>query len=90
MNDQYPPSATSRPARLVPEIGLDVSPPASLNDPEGMSIWLRDHGVEEVECVTPDFAGVGRGKVMPTSKRKRPPSGEGGRLVEPGLIRAGR
>ena len=71
MNDQYPPTAATRPLRLVPEIGLDVSPPASLNDVEGLAIWLRDHAVEEVECVTPDFAGVGRGKVMPALKFTR-------------------
>jgi glutamine synthetase len=68
MTDLYPPSVAGRPARLIPEIGLDISPPATLDDADGMSIWLRDHGVEEVECVTPDFAGIGRGKVMPTSK----------------------
>ncbi len=71
MNDLYPPSAATRTARLIPEIGLDVSPPATLDDADGMSMWLRDHGVEEVECVTPDFAGIGRGKVMPTSKFTR-------------------
>ena len=29
--------------------------------------WLREYRVDEVECVTPDVAGVARGKVMPAS-----------------------
>lgn len=30
--------------------------------------WLRARGIEDVECITPDLAGVPRGKMMPTSK----------------------
>lgn len=30
--------------------------------------WLRMRGIEDIECITPDFAGVPRGKMMPTSK----------------------
>ncbi len=30
--------------------------------------WLRARGIEELECVVPDQAGVARGKIMPTSK----------------------
>ncbi len=68
MNDQVLPTAEARPGRVTPEIGLDLSPPAGIAGIEELAVWLRDHGVEEVECVTPDFAGIGRGKVMPASK----------------------
>ncbi len=68
MNDPFSPGGESRMRRVIPEISLDASPPASLDNIEDLAIWLRDHGVEEVECVTPDFAGIGRGKVMPTDK----------------------
>ncbi|GMG81328.1 glutamine synthetase family protein [Paralimibaculum aggregatum] len=51
-----------------PEISLDVSPNASVRSEAALSAWLREHGVEEVECVAPDFAGIGRGKVMPAGK----------------------
>ncbi len=51
-----------------PEISLDVSPNASIRTETALAEWLREHGVEEVECVTPDFAGIGRGKVMPAAK----------------------
>ncbi|WP_027486817.1 glutamine synthetase family protein [Allorhizobium undicola] len=30
--------------------------------------WLRARGIEDIECITPDLAGVPRGKMMPTSK----------------------
>lgn len=32
------------------------------------SEWLRVRGIEDIECITPDFAGVARGKMMPSSK----------------------
>ena len=71
MNDAYPPSASSNSGRINPEISLGVSPPSSTDTIDDLAIWLRDHGVEEVECVTPDFAGIGRGKVMPAAKFTR-------------------
>ncbi|PWW01354.1 L-glutamine synthetase [Hoeflea marina] len=30
--------------------------------------WLRDRGIEDIECITPDLSGVPRGKMMPSSK----------------------
>ncbi|WP_019998323.1 glutamine synthetase family protein [Aureimonas ureilytica] len=30
--------------------------------------WLRARGIEDVECITPDLAGVARGKMMPAKK----------------------
>ena len=51
-----------------PEIGLDVSPALETGSAEELYKWLRDYRVDEVECVTPDVAGVARGKVMPASK----------------------
>ena len=30
--------------------------------------WLRIRGIEDIECITPDIAGVPRGKMMPSSK----------------------
>jgi glutamine synthetase len=32
------------------------------------ALWLRTRGIEDVECITPDLAGVPRGKMMPSSK----------------------
>jgi glutamine synthetase len=71
MSDRYPFSTEPGRGRIEPEISLGVSPPSSMNNIGDLAIWLRDHGVEEVECVTPDFAGIGRGKVMPASKFTR-------------------
>ncbi|HSF93483.1 MAG TPA: glutamine synthetase family protein [Thermohalobaculum sp.] len=71
MPDDHPIPAEYRPGRIDPEISLGASPPASLTTIGDLSVWLRDHAVSEVECVTPDFAGIGRGKVMPTSKFTR-------------------
>ncbi|MEM8750676.1 MAG: glutamine synthetase family protein [Pseudomonadota bacterium] len=30
--------------------------------------WLIQRGIEDIECITPDIAGVARGKMMPSSK----------------------
>jgi glutamine synthetase len=32
------------------------------------SAWLEYRGIEDIECITPDQAGVARGKMMPSSK----------------------
>ncbi|MEM9781496.1 MAG: glutamine synthetase family protein [Pseudomonadota bacterium] len=53
---------------VTPRISLGVSPPEDSRTATSLPGWLRDHVVEEAECVTPDFAGIARGKVMPVSK----------------------
>ena len=53
---------------IAPEIGLSLSPEIEFTEAEALAGWLRENAVEEVECVTPDFAGIGRGKVMPAAK----------------------
>ncbi|MGC4026510.1 MAG: glutamine synthetase family protein [Mesorhizobium sp.] len=48
--------------------------PAFLNKPRGVknwkeaSSWLEWRGIEDIECITPDQAGVARGKMMPSNK----------------------
>lgn len=55
-------------SKLAPEISLGTSPQLQTPDLEALRDWARAHHVEEIECVTPDFAGIARGKVMPTAK----------------------
>ena len=55
-------------SKLAPEISLAVSPELDTPDLQSLRDWIRAHRVEEIECVTPDFAGIARGKVMPASK----------------------
>ena len=55
----------------TPEISLSLSPEEEITEREALADWLKENAVEEVECVTPDFAGIGRGKVMPASKFSR-------------------
>ncbi|MGB6116795.1 MAG: glutamine synthetase family protein [Mesorhizobium sp.] len=48
--------------------------PAFLKSPRGVkswaeaASWLSYRGIEDIECITPDQAGVARGKMMPSSK----------------------
>ncbi|WP_181699550.1 glutamine synthetase family protein [Chthonobacter albigriseus] len=35
---------------------------------EEARLWLSERGIEDIECVTPDQAGVARGKLMPADK----------------------
>ncbi len=58
-------------AKLKPEIGLNISPDAEVDTAEKLTEWIRQNHVDEIECVTPDMAGVARGKVMPASKYVR-------------------
>ena len=30
--------------------------------------FFKDHGIQEVEAIVPDMAGIARGKVMPAEK----------------------
>ncbi|PWE57840.1 glutamine synthetase [Metarhizobium album] len=49
-------------------------PPDPMNSKRGVTSWkeaaqwLRARGIEDIECITPDLAGVPRGKMMPSSK----------------------
>ncbi|MFC5387277.1 glutamine synthetase family protein [Aquamicrobium segne] len=51
-----------------------VRAPAFVNNLRGVknwkevSAWLEWRGIEDIECITPDQAGVARGKMMPSSK----------------------
>ncbi|QDL91913.1 glutamine synthetase [Paroceanicella profunda] len=49
-------------------LSLSVSPNLASDDFDGLRDWIREHRVEEIECVTPDLAGIARGKVMPAAK----------------------
>ena len=33
-----------------------------------ISEWMREHRITEVECITPDFTGIARGKIIPKEK----------------------
>jgi len=54
--------------------GARARTPAFLNKPRGVknwkeaASWLEWRAIEDIECITPDQAGVARGKMMPSSK----------------------
>ena len=35
---------------------------------EALQTFIREHNVEEVECLLPDMAGIARGKILPAAK----------------------
>ncbi|TCD16586.1 glutamine synthetase family protein [Oricola cellulosilytica] len=51
-----------------------AKPPAFLNNLRGVADWkqaeqwLASRTIEDIECITPDLAGVPRGKMMPSKK----------------------
>ncbi|MEM7068393.1 MAG: glutamine synthetase family protein [Pseudomonadota bacterium] len=59
--------------KVKPEIGLDISPELEKDSISELNEWIRENRVDEVECVTPDMAGVARGKVMPAAKYIKEP-----------------
>jgi len=63
----------------MPPVKKDVRPrrartPAFVKNLRGVkswkeaSAWLEWRGIEDIECITPDQAGVARGKMMPSKK----------------------
>ena len=54
--------------------GTRVRRPAFVKNERGVrnwkeaSAWLEWRGIEDIECITPDQAGVARGKMMPSKK----------------------
>ena len=60
--------AESLPSLTEPEISLEQSPKLRSDSVADLVAWLRAHRVEEIECHTPDMAGIARGKLMPAAK----------------------
>ncbi|GIX12407.1 MAG: glutamine synthetase [Paracoccaceae bacterium] len=54
-------------------LSLATSPKLDPGDLDGLRDWIRANRVAEIECVTPDLAGIARGKVMPAAKFLREP-----------------
>jgi glutamine synthetase len=51
---------------------LEMSP-RGVASVEEARLWLGARGIEEIECIVPDQAGVARGKIMPVSKFLKAP-----------------
>ncbi|WP_294642724.1 glutamine synthetase family protein [uncultured Aureimonas sp.] len=66
------PAERPRIAKTVPAAAADRS--GFLDSKRGVrsmaeaAEWLRVRGIEDLECITPDLAGVARGKMMPAKK----------------------
>lgn len=58
------------PLSLTESPNIDGDAPDALDQ---LRQWIREHRVEEIECVIPDLAGIARGKVMPAAKFLREP-----------------
>lgn len=48
----------------------------------GLEEWIKEHRIEEVECLVPDMSGVARGKILPAEKFLKTRSDLGLRLPE--------
>ncbi|WP_316014352.1 glutamine synthetase family protein [Roseobacter sp. HKCCA0434] len=58
------------PLSLTKSPQIDGAAPDALDQ---LRQWVAENGVEEIECVIPDLAGIARGKVMPAAKFLREP-----------------
>ncbi|MCJ8520817.1 glutamine synthetase [Pseudorhizobium tarimense] len=66
-------ASTSTQSSVLKSTGTaPVQPPLTslrgVSDWREAALWLRTRGIEDIECITPDLAGVPRGKMMPSSK----------------------
>ena len=73
MTRKKPSSASPSAGPVLKSTGGQPTPPAltslrGVHDWKEAVAWLRARGIEDVECITPDLAGVPRGKMMPSSK----------------------
>ncbi|MCM2291358.1 glutamine synthetase family protein [Allorhizobium sp. BGMRC 0089] len=59
-----PQGAASKKASIPP----DIADTRGVKSWKEATTWLRQRGIEDIECITPDLAGVPRGKMMPSSK----------------------
>ena len=55
----------SKMSTIAPE---PKNPKRGVKSFEEAAQWLNQRGIEDIECITPDIAGVARGKMMPSSK----------------------
>ena len=63
--------STQRPkaaASTMPVVPPDPGSKRGVSNWKEAATWLRARGIEDIECITPDLAGVPRGKMMPSSK----------------------
>lgn len=63
--------STQRPkaaASTMPVVPPDPGSKRGVSNWKEAASWLRARGIEDIECITPDLAGVARGKMMPSSK----------------------
>jgi glutamine synthetase len=51
----------------------EVAAARGVESQEDARKWFSDRGIEEIECVVPDQAGVARGKIMPVQKFLKSP-----------------
>lgn len=51
----------------------EVAAARGVDSQEDARKWFSDRGIEEIECVVPDQAGVARGKIMPVQKFLKSP-----------------
>ncbi len=52
----------------VQRLNLKSKNTHDVNSMDDAANWLRARGIEDIECITPDIAGVARGKMMPSAK----------------------
>lgn len=67
-------TTTLPPRPRAPERGGGDNNARGVADHESAVAWLKARGIQDVECIVPDQAGVARGKMMPTEKFANSPS----------------
>ncbi len=50
------------------DANLPIAAARGVESMEAARAWCRARGVEDIECIVPDMAGVARGKLMPAEK----------------------
>ncbi len=55
-------------------LSAEIEPARGVKDHKSAVEWLKARGIQDVECIVPDQAGVARGKLMPTEKFAMSPS----------------
>jgi len=68
MNSDLETAVNNNPTEAEPNQPSYLSSARGVDDLDQAKAWLAIRGIEDIECITPDMAGVARGKMMPSKK----------------------
>lgn len=61
-------NSNQNPMKSKSKSSSSIKSKRGVSDADSAKAWFHAHGIDEIECMIPDLAGVARGKIMPVKK----------------------